>query len=483
MTIFTRSEERPDRGAPSPDRGAPSPTGRSHRPRAIGILAAAAILVVGSYLASGILAGARSDAGPKAVDAAISIDGPGALPRVEAAPVPDSLAQIDRSITAWTANLAAEPRDHLSATTLATLHHARGRLTGDLGDQERALGFAREAARLAPTEAGGRSIQAVVLYTLHDFTGALTVAESLFRDDPTQLGALATMADAKLELGRIADARSDLDQLATLASGPSVDIRLARLALLTGQADEAVRLAVAARDRTAADLAIGGTGDLGFHEFAVGEYARLAGDAALARSRFEAALAIRSSDIGTLVGLARIDAFEGRTDEAIAGLQRAAAIAPQPETIALLGDVLQASGDAAGATTQFETVRFIKRLGEIQNTVFDRVLLRFEADHGGASDELLARARASVAARPDPSGHDALAWILYRLGRFDEAATEIAAASTDGATDARLRFHRGAIALALGDAAAGRADLEWALVLGPALDLAERAEAERLLGR
>lgn len=405
------------------------------------------------------------------------------MPRVEAAPPPDALAQIDSSIDTWAANLAAEPRDHISATTLATLYHARGRLTSDLGDQERALGFATQASRLAPTEPGGRAIQAVVLYTLHDFSGALAVAESLFHDDPTQLGALATMADAKMELGRIVDARADLDQLATLATGPSVDIRLARLAFLTGHLDEAVRLAVAARDATKAEVATGGTGDLGFHEYAVGEYARQAGDAALARAGFDAALAIRGSDVGALVGLARVDAFEGHPDAAVAGLRRAVAIAPQPETVALLGDLLATSGDAAGATTQFETVRFIERLGEIQSSVFDRVLLRFDADHGGASDDLLAKARASLAARPDPTGHDAVAWILYRLGRSDEAATEIAAAGVDGATDARLLFHRGAITLAAGEVAAGRADVERALALGPALDPNERAEAERLLAR
>ena len=458
-----------------------STTRRSHRPRAIGILVAASILVVASYTLSGFIASPRQ--APDAVRSAESIDGPGALPRVEAAPAPDSIVQIERSIATWSANLAAEPRDHIAATTLATLYHARGRLTGDLGDQQRALAFAEDAARLAPSEAAGRSIQAVVLYTLHDFEGALRVAGSLFRADPTQLSALATMADAELELGRIELARGHLNQLATQAPGPEVDIRLARLAFLTGQPDEALRLAVAARDATAAALSIDGSGDLGFSEFAVGEYARLAGDAALARTSFEAALAIRQTDLGALVGLARVHAFEGRTNEAVDALQLAVAIAPQPETVALLGDILESTGDPAAAATQFETVRFIERLGETQSSVFDRVLLRFESDHGGASDDLLAKARASLAARPDPSGHDAVAWVLYRLGRIDEAASEIAAAGADGSTDARYLFHRGAIALAGGDGAAGRADLERALALGPALDPHERAEAERLLGR
>ena len=111
------------------------------------------------------------------------------------------------------------------------------------------------------------------------------------------------------------------------------------------------------------------------------------------------------------------------------------------------------------------------------------MLLRFDVDHGGATEAVLAKARASLAARRDTTGHDAVAWTLYRLGRFDEAAGEIVLAAADGAADARLTYHAGAIALARGDAAAGRASLERALALGAALDPAERAEAERLLGQ
>ncbi len=179
--------------------------------------------------------------------------------------------------------------------------------------------------------------------------------------------------------------------------------------------------------------------------------------------------------------MARIDAFEGRDAAAVEGLRKAAAIAPQPETLALLGDVLATMGNASGAATQFETVRFIERLGEIQSSVFDRVLLRFELDHGGASEALLAKAQASLEARPDANGHDTVAWALYRLGRFEEAAVEIAAALADGANDARLEFHAGAIALASGDTVTGRSALERAVALGPALDPVERAEAQRLL--
>ena len=291
------------------------------------------------------------------------------------------------------------------------------------------------------------------------------------------------MADATLELGDIAGARADYEKLASLAKGTAVDIRLARLAYVTGQAEHALALAQQARDEATKDVANGGSADLGFYDYAVGEYARTAGDASTAQGGFAAALAVRSTDLGSLVGLARIDAYEGRAAQAIASLQTAAAIAPQPETVGLLGDLLAGSGDAAGAAKQFATVRFIEKLGQIQSTVYDRVILRFELDHGGASEALLAQAQASLAARPDHTGYDTVAWALYRLGRYDEAAIHIASAAANGTADARVLFHQGAIEVAQGKMDAGRSDIQRALALGPALDPNERAEAQRLVAR
>jgi tetratricopeptide (TPR) repeat protein len=389
-----------------------------------------------------------------------------------------SVEQIDRSIAAWSANLAEEPSDFFSATNLATLYHGRGQLTGDLGDQERALSAARTAISSAASYGPARAIEAAILFTLHDFSSAFAAADSIYRDDPSQLGALATRADAALELGRIDEARRDLNRLATAASGPVVDIRLARLASVTGQADEALRLARAARDTAARTGAM----DVSFYEFAVGEYARLAGNAETARTGFAAALAIRPADLGALLGIARVTAFDGDAESAMSHLEHAAAIAPQPETLALLGDLRAAIGDQAGSDEAFRTVRFIRQLGSVQGEVYDRQLIRFEADHGGATAALLEAARSSSSRQPDASGHDLVAWTLYRLGQFDAAAEEITAARGLGANDGRLQFHDGAIAFARGEDTRARSLLESALAHGPALDPIERVEAERLLG-
>ena len=120
-----------------------------------------------------------------------------------------------------------------------------------------------------------------------------------------------------------------------------------------------------------------------------------------------------------MVGLARIDAFEGRTEEAIAGLRRAAAIAPQPETMALLGDLLSATGDTGGAAARFATVRLTETFGHRQIGVRPRpdpIRTRPWWGHRGDPDGPDRGLR-----EPTRPGHDVVAWALYRTDRLADA--------------------------------------------------------------
>lgn len=454
--------------------------GSRRGPRAVGFAVAALAVAAGTYFASGLrpmpapvrpavpAAPAPAPAGDLATGGA-PLDA-GSAPNV-------SLEQVDHSIAAWTKNLATNPHDYLAATNLAILYQGRGRLSYDLGDYQRSLDAARQALTIDPSDVEARLAEASTLVSLHDFDKAKTTADEILVDVPSAPAALAVRFDAELELGRIDDARKDLGVLAS-TPGPAILIREARLASVSGDAARALQLATQARKAAVDDE----VQDLGIYEYAVGEYARLAGNPSAARAGYAAAIDVRPTDVGALIGLARIDSFEGKTADAIDGLRRATDIAPQPEALALLGDLLQQADPAdPAATKSFDTIRFIEQLGDIQATTYDRQLLRFEVDHGGATEALLSRVRTSVEARADAAGHDLLAWTLYRLGRPADAAGEIAAARALGADDARLRFHDGAIRLAMGDVDRGQALLRSAAELGPALDPIERGEVAKLL--
>jgi hypothetical protein len=473
---------------------------RIPRPRPLGILAASLALVAVTVLAGSVGLGGHPSSpgrgadlgggnGPAGNGLAAADPAPVTIPGTGAAlPAKGSLAQLDHNIGVWTANLAANPKDFLSATNLATLYQARARLTADLGDYERGLEAARTAQAIVKEYAPARLAEAAILYSLHDFGGALAAADDLYRADPSQLAALATRADAELELGRIDAARSDLTTLAAATAGPGVEIRQARLAAVTGDLAGALRLARQAHDDAAAD----GT-ESGFYAYALGEYARLAGDPSAARAAFAEALAIRSTDLGALLGSARIAAFDGDLDAAISALEQATAIAPTPDAETLLGDLLTArvadpardradvAADRAAAKVAYGTVALTRTLSELAGSVYDRQLLAFDLDHGGATAATLDAARAALAVRGDAPGHDLVAWALHRLGRDHEAQAEIDAARATGAADARLLFHAGAIAAALGHSADAADLLDRALALGPALDPNERTEATGIL--
>jgi tetratricopeptide (TPR) repeat protein len=378
--------------------------------------------------------------------------------------------------TFWADRVKARPDDFLSLVQLALVDAERARLTADLGAYDQALALIDRSLEIVPAYPPTIRARSSVRFAIHDFSGATSDATSVLEKAPDDATALAVLGDSALELGKPAEARAAYDRLAAAGEGPWVDVRRARLAYLTGDPARAVQLAARARAAATDE----DPGNEGFYDYAHGEFARLSGDAETARHAYEAALTIRATDLGALVGLARIEAATGDAAAAIATLRRAAAIAPQPETLALLGDLLASTGDDAAADEQFATVRLTRTLSERAGAVYDRQLVAFELDHGGASEATLDAARASLVERPDAAGHDLVSWALHRLGRDEEAAAEIDAARADGIVDARILFHAGAVALARGDAAGAEALLDAARALGPALDPRDAAELAAL---
>jgi len=389
----------------------------------------------------------------------------------------DGRMSLNDQIAFWQGRVTRTPKDFLSMIQLALAEASKAKLTADLGLYQQAAAQIDQALTFDPRYGAGLRAKAQLAFSLHDFSGAITSARAALDRDPADDGAHAILGDALLEIGRLDDAQAAYAAIAATSAGPALDARLAHLELVRGHAERAVELAQQAYAEAAADPDT----DLAFYAYQLAETARQTGNDTLARSSYEAALAARPADLGSLVGLARIDTFEGHVDAALAGLRHAAAIAPQPDTLALMGDLLGSGGNATDAATQYATVRAIEVLGSTAGAVYDRQLLLFELDHGGATEALLGHARDALAARPDATGHDIVAWALYRLGRPVEALAESQLALATGTRDARILAHAGAIELAAGDTASGIRDLHAALDLGPALDPALRTEASALL--
>ena len=446
------------------------PTRRNGR-RPVAILVAAALLAAATYVVQGLMpARPVVESTPRA-----ELPVPGG--HVFAGDAPGAMLDLPSRIEFWARRVKEQPNDFLSWNQLAMAQAEAARLTSDLDGYERAAAAVDRSLALVAHNPATIRVRASIRFALHDFPGAVADAELVLARMPADPAALAVLGDAQLELGRIDAAAANYDLLAAEAAGPALAVRRARLAFLTGDGDRAVSLARLALSQAPADPI-----ERSFYEYALGEYLRLTGDGDAAGAAYRRALDLRPDDVGALLGLARVDAAAGRVDVALAGLDRAAVISPQPEILALAGDLRSMLGDQRGAERAYGTVRLTGDLAAVAGEVFDRQLVLFELDHGGATPARLRELQAALAERSDAAGHDLVAWAAYRLDRLDLARAESDAALASGIRDARLLYHAGAIAIANGDAQEGRTLLEEALALGAALDPHDTAEARLLLG-
>lgn len=376
--------------------------------------------------------------------------------------------ELERLIRAYETRVADNPTA-LQYTFLGRLYLQRGTLTGDLASYARAEEVLREALELYPTDSESRTLLATARYTMHDFVGAIAIAE-----DAAGLGARAVVGDASLELGRYDTAATIYDELARALPGvAAVDARRSRLAFLRGDIDSARTFAERAARAARREGAFGAA--LGRYHVALSTLAFERGDYDAAATEARAALAVADGWYAGLTALARARAAQERTDEAIELYRQSLEAVPEPATAAALGDLLELSGDAAGAAEQRGTIDVIARLGGI----FDRQLALYEADHGIDDPALVELAAADLAARPDVYGHDALAWALLAAGQPARARIESDRALALGTRDARLLYHAGMISAALGEDDRARDELRAALDLSPRFDplQARRAEA------
>ncbi len=400
----------------------------------------------------------------------------------DAAPADEELARIRADIDFWGGRLTGAPGDVVAAVKLAESDVAEARLTGDVTAYQRAEAAADAALDAQPAYLPAQDMRASVLVALHRFAEARDLANQVIDRAPGDTTALGVLGDASLELGDLDTAGRAYGELGVVADGSSARVRAGRLAFVMGALADAVT-----RTRAAADAALdeGLEGDaLAFYRATLGEMLLATGDAAGALDAFRAALDARPGLPAALVGLAKLDAFEGDLDGAIDRLDAAIAAIPLPDTLARRADLLDlrdGPGDAERAATDRATVEVVAQLAGDAATVYDRGLSVYLSDHGLEPERAVRLATDELAIRRDVYGYDALAWALLNAGRAADAATPMTSALAAGTRDARLWYHAGLIAAANGDGASARGYLRDALALGPALDPVARARATAAL--
>ncbi|MGH2593855.1 MAG: tetratricopeptide repeat protein [Anaerolineae bacterium] len=393
------------------------------------------------------------------------------------------LPPVETAITFFQDKIKQNPQDVVSYTILGEMYMRQARERGDIASYQRAEAALEKALELLPDYSPASASLAAVLYAQHNFAEALELARQVYQSNPKVSQALATAGDAYLALGNYQDGEEAYQELAQNSPTPPVRARLAHLAELKGDTEEALQL----MQRAAAEAlnASGSRESVAWYSLRLGDLYFNTGRLDEAGKHYEAALRVFDNYYLGLAGLGKVHAALGDYDAAIDLYQRATAIIPRPEFLAALGDVYTITGQHDKAKLQYDTVEYIGQLAAINQQVYNRQLANFYSDHDVHVDEALRLALAELEWRKDIYGYDAAAWAYYKNGMLDRAQEMIEQAMRLGTRDAKLYTHAGLIAQAQGRAADARRLLSEALAINPYFDLLQarvaRAALDQLL--
>jgi tetratricopeptide (TPR) repeat protein len=382
------------------------------------------------------------------------------------------------------ARVRANPEDYVACNKLAGYYLQRVRETGDLTYLTLADRSARASLAILPEDQnhGGLAAMAQVAYAAHDFVAARAHAERLVEREPQRASSHQILGDALLELGDYERAAGSFAEMERLG-GSTVysETRLARLAALHGRSDEARRRYAKALARAQAETPPSRE-TVAWCHLQLGETAFIAGDYDGAGRHYRDALAaFPEGGFRARGGLGRVQAARGDLPGAIEHYERAVAAVPEPASVGALGDLYHLVGRDREAAVQYELCERIGQLAVAGGAPYNRQLALFRADHDLRTEDAYRDAAAEYQVRRDVHGADALAWAALKAGRLSEARAAIGDALRLGTRDARLWYHAGMIARALGDRALAREHLERALELSPQFDVYQAPIARRTL--
>ncbi|HZY58541.1 MAG TPA: tetratricopeptide repeat protein [Candidatus Binataceae bacterium] len=371
----------------------------------------------------------------------------------------------DRMIAIYQRILRVRPDDAESFYKLGDAYVEKGRETGDVAYFELGAQALRKALKSDPGLGPAHRHLALVLYTLHDFAGAIGHSQAALKLDPRDSYAYGVMGDAELETGDYQGAARSYATMIALRADLYSYARRSGLESVRGE----TTACVADLKRAIADGQRGGkpAESVAWVQWQLGNEYFKTGNLAGAQQSYQDSLKTYPGYHRALAGMAQMRAAQGHLPAAAELYNQAIAVIPMPEYAAALADVYTMMGRTQEASREQSLVEFIGRLNKINKTLYNRSLAYFYADHDLEVPAALELAGAELKARRDIYGHDVMAWALYKSGQPRAAAAEIHAALSFGTQDPRLYYHAGMIEFKLGLKDRARRNLSRALALNP----------------
>jgi len=369
----------------------------------------------------------------------------------------DSLS--DQAVTRWAGKVKQNAENDAAWANLGEALMQKARETGGGAYYKHAETAFRKALSLNPKNVPATVGISWVYGSLHEFEQSIEWARKAVALEPKNQDAYGLLGDAVVEMGDYDQAFQHYQKMLDIRPDLSSYSRAAHLLQLSGDTRKAswlIQKAIAAGGpyaenaawcRAQRALMLWGTG------------AVLAAEQE-AKAAFEQA----PNNYQVLTAMGKIKTARSEYQSAIEYYQKAAKMAPHPETIIALGDLYRLKGQNDEAEKQYALVEAIfkasGRKPDIQRA-------RFYADHDRNLPEALKEAEAVYAQRKNVFVSDTLAWCYYKNGRYEEARKAILEALKMRTPDASFLFHAGMIHARLGVRSEAQRYLYQALSLNP----------------
>lgn len=387
-----------------------------------------------------------------------------------------SRSQLLDAIDRLEARLRTTPTDEAAAVELADVLLRQARVSGDTALPKRAEAVLRGV--IAATDGyGARRMLGAVYLAQHRFREAMEAGRRAQALQPADYWNYGVIGDAAIELGDYDTGFKAFDRMAALRPNAASYARIAYARELAGDLDGALGAmrmaaeATSAHDPEGQAWAWAQIGALQFQRGALIE----------SRRAYERAAFLFPRHPYALNGLARVSAAEGHHEQALAQYRALYETAATPELAAHIGDLLNLTGRRADAERMWAEAERLERDGWAHEHPQPAALSRLLSERGLKADVALRLAKDAASERDDVFTNDALAWALYRNGRFEEAWAASERALRLGTRDGRVLYHAAAIAAARGRPAEARRLAERALAGNSSFDLIAARGAGTLL--
>ncbi len=380
----------------------------------------------------------------------------------------DANGRTDDRILSFEKLLASSPDNLTLQSGLISAYLQKLRESGDGSYLDRASKLVnRMMAKEGGNSAALRFLNEIDMQR-HDFKAVAERARDIAKFEPSDAANWGNLGDALMELGEYDAAGQAYTKMIALRPSLASYNRLAYMRFVTGDSQAAIQLMSEAvesgspvPENTAWCWA-----ELGDMYFKLGKLGA-------AKAAYTSALQLFPRLHRALAGMGRLQASEGRLEDAIHSYEQAQSIVPMVEYSGALEDLYGAAGMKSKARQQQDLTDAIDQLGRAAREKTNRTLALILADHGRSLPRALALMEAEIPVRGDVYTWDAFSWVLFKNGRVAEARAASLKAVKLGTPEPGFYYHASKIASAAGAEEAARQYSDRLRLLNPKFDFAK----------